>query len=265
MPRILEAMPLVLASLTPQILSAAFLYAPGSDELLICFNSDRQFEGSLNWVNNLLASIPTLSIILRTKGKAIVFGNPHVTDKVKLSSGRTIYLRHVDNQFSNPNPYIATQCLHWLVSKVQAFKPKSILELYSGDSHHTCALAPLVGSMTCVEIQDRLVKAAAENLGLNGITNVNIIKADCGMYSRVISDVVEFVLVDPPRSGLDACTLKMVACKAKTIVYISCNPVALLADMKVLRKTHSVISLTVMDHFPGTDHLEVGVVLSIVN
>jgi len=145
------------------------------------------------------------------------------------------------------------------------YKPKCVLEMYSGDSHHTCAIAPLVESMTCVEIQERLVKAAGENLRLNGITNVTLVKEDCRIFSRrEISDILDFVLVDPPRSGLDPSTLKMIACKAKVVVYISCNPVALLADLKVLRKTHRVVTLTVMDHFPGTDHLEVGVVLELL-
>jgi len=257
---ILDAMPIVLRCIPTQVLSVAFLLAPGTNELLICLNSDRAFELELSWVGTLRSRLTNTSVILRTKGQSRSFGNAFVTDRVSLESGNVILLRHVDNQFSNPNPVIAKQCLDWLVQHTTYFHPKTILELYSGDGHHTCALAPLVTSLTSVEIQHRLVLAASENLKLNGIENVTLTQGDCDKFCRGITQTVEFVLVDPPRSGLSPRVVTMLQRHAATIVYISCNPEALLKDMRELLLTHKVKTLTVMDHFPGTGHLEVGVV-----
>ena len=50
----------------------------------------------------------------------------------------------------------------------------ALLELYCGNGNHTCGLAPLFGSVVCVEIDKRLCLACCENLDLNGITNVHV-------------------------------------------------------------------------------------------
>ena len=72
----------------------------------------------------------------------------------------------------------------------------------------------------------------------------------------------EVILVDPPRCGLDADTLALVAA-FDHILYISCNPSTLLASLQTsLGATHEVRRWAVFDHFAYTEHLEMGVLLS---
>lgn len=87
------------------------------------------------------------------------------------------------------------------------------------------------------------------------------------------------VLVDPPRAGLDRHTRKMVS-NYEDILYISCAPLSLLRDLRGeseeerrqsadrkflslagfgLVHTHRVVDMCVLDHFPGTRHIEVAV------
>jgi len=68
------------------------------------------------------------------------------------------------------------------------------------------------------------------------------------------------VLVDPPRSGLDAVTLRFLK-SHHNILYISCNPEALQRDLAGLCRTHQVDRFCVFDHFPYTKHAECGVYL----
>jgi tRNA (uracil-5-)-methyltransferase len=71
------------------------------------------------------------------------------------------------------------------------------------------------------------------------------------------------VLVDPPRSGLDAPTLELV-CRYKHVLYISCNPfVSLRRDLDgFLAAGLSLRRLALIDHFPYTPHTECAVYLS---
>ncbi|MGB2280530.1 MAG: tRNA (uridine(54)-C5)-methyltransferase TrmA, partial [Pseudomonadales bacterium] len=69
------------------------------------------------------------------------------------------------------------------------------------------------------------------------------------------------VLVDPPRAGLDDNTLKLVQ-QFKRIIYISCNPVTLMANLQQLQETHQLQAKAMFDQFPYTDHVETGVVLT---
>ena len=71
----------------------------------------------------------------------------------------------------------------------------------------------------------------------------------------------ECVLVDPPRAGLDADTLALVT-KFPVILYISCDPNSLFGNAmngsNGLSKTHAIKRFAVFDHFPWTQHIEVG-------
>ncbi|MGK9563859.1 tRNA (uridine(54)-C5)-methyltransferase TrmA, partial [Salmonella enterica subsp. enterica] len=68
------------------------------------------------------------------------------------------------------------------------------------------------------------------------------------------------IFVDPPRSGLDDETVKMVQGYDR-ILYISCNPETLCANLETLSQTHRVTRLALFDQFPYTHHMESGVLL----
>jgi len=94
-------------------------------------------------------------------------------------------------------------------------------------------------------------------------------------------DMYDFrvVLVDPPRAGLDRHTRKLVS-QYEHVLYISCGPSSLLRDLRGeneeeqqqssdktfrslagfgLAQTHEVVDMCVLDHFPGTMHIEAAV------
>jgi tRNA (uracil-5-)-methyltransferase len=70
----------------------------------------------------------------------------------------------------------------------------------------------------------------------------------------------ETIFVDPPRSGLDDDTVKLVQGYSR-ILYISCNPETLCANLETLQQTHRVSRLALFDQFPYTHHMECGVLL----
>ncbi|MCP5716297.1 tRNA (uridine(54)-C5)-methyltransferase TrmA, partial [Klebsiella pneumoniae] len=61
----------------------------------------------------------------------------------------------------------------------------------------------------------------------------------------------ETIFVDPPRSGLDSETEKMVQAYPR-ILYISCNPETLCKNLETLSQTHKVERLALFDQFPYT-------------
>ena len=72
----------------------------------------------------------------------------------------------------------------------------------------------------------------------------------------------ETIFVDPPRSGLDEQTLKMVQ-QYPHILYISCNPETLCENLSVLSDTHAISRVALFDQFPYTHHMESGVLLTL--
>ena len=68
----------------------------------------------------------------------------------------------------------------------------------------------------------------------------------------------DLVVVDPPRAGLgaDVCE-RLCAAGPKRIVYVSCDPSTLARDLRMLQPSgYRPVSLTLLDLFPQTFHLE---------
>jgi 23S rRNA (uracil1939-C5)-methyltransferase len=73
----------------------------------------------------------------------------------------------------------------------------------------------------------------------------------------------DLVVMDPPRSGVGAEVCALLArVSAPTMVYVSCDPVTLARDLKILCEAgYSVVELHMVDLFPQTFHLESVVIL----
>lgn len=71
----------------------------------------------------------------------------------------------------------------------------------------------------------------------------------CRSFSRTRAQRFDVLVVDPPRCGLDRQSLR-VASEFERVLYISCNPDALLRDVKSLASSHVLADLVFFDHFP---------------
>ncbi len=68
---------------------------------------------------------------------------------------------------------------------------------------------------------------------------------------------VSQVLCDPPRAGMDARVINLLAAhKPDSIIYISCNPVTLARDIRILHPDYVLVSARPVDMFPQTPHVE---------
>ena len=107
-----------------------------------------------------------------------------------------------------------------------------------------------------IEIVSNAIKNAWDNAKLNNISNV---KYYCGDVSKVISRIenkIDVIITDPPRSGLDKKTIEvMMKLEPKEIIYISCDPITLARDLKLLDR-YSLKYITGLDMFSYTNHVE---------
>jgi tRNA/tmRNA/rRNA uracil-C5-methylase (TrmA/RlmC/RlmD family) len=63
--------------------------------------------------------------------------------------------------------------------------------------------------------------------------------------------------MDPPRKGADERFLASVlAAKPNKIIYVSCDPATLARDIATLIKSYKIESITPVDMFPQTFHVE---------
>ena len=71
------------------------------------------------------------------------------------------------------------------------------------------------------------------------------------------------LLIDPPRSGFMQLNLWLQKIKPEYLIYVSCNPVSLARDIKTIEADYQLVSLHLLDMFPGTYHYETIALLKI--
>ncbi|MDA1381291.1 tRNA (uridine(54)-C5)-methyltransferase TrmA [Plesiomonas shigelloides subsp. oncorhynchi] len=214
-----------------------------------------------------------LQLIGRATKQKIMLDHDYV-DETLLVKGKEMIYRQVENSFTQPNAVVNMHMLDWAVD-VTAGAQGDLLELYCGNGNFSLALARNFNRVLATEIAKPSVEAAQFNIAANKLDNVQIIRMSAEDFTQAMQGVREFnrlkgidlksyqcntIFVDPPRSGLDDETVKLVQ-GYERILYISCNPETLRDNLRVLSQTHEIQRLALFDQFPYTHHMESGVLL----
>ncbi|HMW16446.1 MAG TPA: tRNA (uridine(54)-C5)-methyltransferase TrmA [Accumulibacter sp.] len=220
-----------------------------------------------------LAEALQVSIIGRSRGQKIVIGRDHVFEEM-IVHGRGFRYRQPEGAFTQPNGAVNQAMLNWACAAVGQ-RDDDLLELYCGNGNFTLPLATRVRRILATEVSKASVHAALANLADNHIDNVTLVRLSAEELTQALNGVRPFrrlagvdltsyrfatVLVDPPRAGLDMATCELLR-RYPRIVYISCQPSTLAANIAQLADTHRPARCAVFDQFPGTPHLESGVLL----
>ena len=132
---------------------------------------------------------------------------------------------------------------------------KSVLDLYCGTGTISLFLSKHFDKVIGIEINEEAVKCAFLNKDLNNISNVRFI---CGDVSKEIHHLkADNIVVDPPRSGLTNEGINdILKINPERLVYVSCDPMTLARDLKLLGAKYEVKEVTLFDMFPWTYHVE---------
>ena len=130
-----------------------------------------------------------------------------------------------------------------------------VIDLYCGVGSISLYVSRYVDSVLGIEIVDDAIKDARKNANNNMISNVSFI---CSDVSLVIDDNIncDVLIVDPPRVGIDKHTIDVINKSGiKKIIYVSCDPMTLVRDIKRL-DNYEFVDITLVDMFPQTHHVE---------
>ncbi|WP_432372541.1 tRNA (uridine(54)-C5)-methyltransferase TrmA [Pantoea allii] len=215
-----------------------------------------------------------VQLIGRATKTKICLDRDYVDERLPVAGKEMIY-RQVENSFTQPNAAMNIQMLEWALD-VTTGSRGDLLELYCGNGNFSLALARNFRRVLATEIAKPSVASAQYNIAANQIDNIQIIRMAAEEFTQAMNGVRSFnrlegidlnsydcetIFVDPPRSGLDDETVKMVQAYP-AILYISCNPQTLCDNLLVLAQTHDVTRLALFDQFPYTHHMECGVLLT---
>ena len=262
------------AILRTKLFQVEFLSAL-SGECLVSLIYHRKLDDA--WVQQATQVEKTLNIKLigRSRGQKLVVSDDWVMETLKVED-RSFTYKQTEQAFIQPNAMVNQKMLSWACAHAQN-TDKDLLELYCGIGNFTIPLSEHYRRVLATEVSKVATRAAQDNLVLNDVDNVAFARLAAEEVTQALNGDREFrrlkpldpplndydlatVFVDPPRAGLDDGTTRL--CQTfNQILYVSCNPLTLIDNLKSLSATHRIEALAFFDQFPYTHHLECGVSL----
>ena len=144
-----------------------------------------------------------------------------------------------------------------------AGRDRHLLDLFCGVGAPGLLYAKHFADVQAIEVQKASAIQAEMNARAFGMTNYH---ARAGACQKLVQSVAnaDVLLCDPPRTGLEPLTLSHLLSRddLRSICYISCNPVTLARDVRLLSKRFAVSTIVPVDLFPHTPHVESVVLMS---
>jgi len=165
--------------------------------------------------------------------------------------------------------------------------PTHLVDAYCGAGLFALTLAPHFAKVAGIELSADSIRFATHNAELNGLTHVSFRAGDAAQIFSAVGDFPPArtaVVIDPPRKGCDeAFVRQLLAFRAQTVVYVSCNVHTQARDVGQIvswseeedaaeivaegkRKGKYILeSLRGFDLFPQTAHVESVAVLRLIS
>lgn len=186
------------------------------------------------------------------------------TEAVNFQSNGNRYFYDAQSFFQG-NPFLIESLIETAIKNA---KGETALDLYCGVGLFTLPLAKNFTKVIGVEGSEKAVEFARKNIENARLENTRIFAENVSDWlADNANDLqeIDFILLDPPRSGTENTTIKiLLKIKPKQISYVSCEPATLARDLRILSESYAIESIVALDLFPQTHHVETVVRLKLV-
>ncbi len=212
-------------------------------------------DGSIAYYQNLLEIVDVLII-----NEKVMTTKDYITSYI--GNKKYIIKR---NSFFQVNYDISTRMYDKVKDVIVKEKSKNVLDLYCGTGTIGIYISDVVSKITGIEVVSDAIESANINKKINNVENIEFILGKVEDKLDFISNNnIDTVIVDPPRSGLHKKVIPILEkISPKTIIYVSCDPITMARDIKLLSNNYELVEVTPYDMFPNTYHVECVCVLKL--
>jgi 23S rRNA (uracil1939-C5)-methyltransferase len=234
-----------------------------TDEIMVILvNASSEFPGRKNVVTALRKAHPEITSIYENTNpeqgpyvlsntNRLLYGRETLTDKM---GGLTFHLG--PSSFFQVHPSQAEMMFKEALSHLDLRPTDTLVDLYCGVGVMALMCADKVKNVIGIESNPVAVKFATENATLNQINNAKFYKKKVDEYMGT-AEGADIVLMDPPREGASMAFINnLIKMNPRQILYISCNPLTQVRDLKQLALQYKVTWIQGVDLFPQTKHIE---------
>lgn len=237
--------------------------AQTNEVIVILVTKTRKLPFSNQLVRVLLKDFPNIVGIIQNINK-------HKTNVILGSEEKVIYGRNFLNEQLGNIRYKLNYRSFFQVNAKQALEMYSfvknnivensrIVDAYCGVGSIGLFLADKTAVVIGIENNVDAVKNAEENAAVNELENCKFIagNVDSELTKIIRSKNIDTIIFDPPRKGLEQKIIEDLNDNIKKIIYISCDPMTQVRDVKLMiNKGFKPILMQPFDMFPHTYHIE---------
>lgn len=188
-------------------------------------------------------------------------GPPTLVETLEVGDRAPLRFEIHPRAFFQPNPAQACRLYAQVREALRAGGRRGVLlDLYCGTGTIGLCMADLFDRVVGVEISEEAIANARCNAARHGILHTEWIAAPAGQALETLDlpAHIDAVVVDPPRTGLDAGTRQwLVDRPVPRLVYVSCQPATLARDLATLVAAgYQIEAVQPVDMFAHTVHLE---------
>jgi 23S rRNA (uracil1939-C5)-methyltransferase len=144
-----------------------------------------------------------------------------------------------------------------IATAVGEWKGETAYDLFCGVGLFTLPLARRYARVVGVEGDRVAARYARNNARRHRLGGVEVAATAVEGWVADLPAGADRVLVDPPRTGLPAAVRRaLLDRRPARLTYVSCDPATLARDLAILRRAYAIESVTFLDLFPQTGHLE---------
>ena len=168
-----------------------------------------------------------------------------------------VYERDI-SLFFQANRFLRSKMLDIVKEYADTDSSGEFLDIGCGVGFFTLYLAKHAKQANGIDISKDAIKQAKRNAKLNEIGNASF-EARSASGAGSLKHKYHTVIADPPRAGLSAnARVALKALAPGRIVYVSCDPATFARDSRDIASCgYRMQKLTLIDMFPGTQHIEV--------
>ena len=155
--------------------------------------------------------------------------------------------------FHQTNIYIQNKIYDKVLDYVN--KEDIVINAFSGAGLLSAIISQKAKYVYGVEIEKSSHLNAEQLIKKNNIKNVKNILGDFNKKFKTIKDKADLIILDPSKKGCGKDIMQQII-GINSIIYISCNPIALSKDLQFIKNTYIIEDIIPFDMFPNTNNVE---------
>ncbi|MDD3264066.1 MAG: hypothetical protein PHT94_04210 [Candidatus Nanoarchaeia archaeon] len=250
------------------------------NDFIIAFNNFK-FESNLNDLfsfNEVFISNYDSKIIIKLKKnyniydkllikklqllnyKDLIIDDTDLQMSYKIKTDKEYELFYFSDSFiqsnSNINQKMITFIYDYLKNQLSNENEKiDLYDFFGGNGNLSIGLSSIFSQIFVIESNKKSKLNLDKSNEINK-TGLEFLNCDLEKTIPILSKNKKVAILDPPRIGVYDRQLKIILENFDYVIYVSCNPLIIKRQLKIIKKFHEILNISIFDNFGYTKYFE---------